>query len=265
MTQDTHELLLLINENDIYRLSSELKLNRKQQGELEKAYIDLIKKHKKQLDEIDEFNLFLKDEINKMKGYFIELIENSKSSNNEELNRLLTCLNISINEIDNKLCKPSSNKNTSSKHSSHNETLFENNNYSLKINQIDSSSNGIFNKLETHHDNERVIFIYYIQPEVRKILKEFDNKLQSEFKRIENYFDRDLYLIKKKQASILNKRITSDKLMNNKVEWMPKRSETSTISYESGFKHHRQTNENESPKDRIKKSIINLNKHQKNQ
>ena len=46
--------------------------------------------------------------------------------------------------------------------------------------------------------------------------------------------------------------------MNNKVEWMPKRSETSTISYESGFKHHRQTNENESPKDRIKKSIINL-------
>lgn len=97
-----------------------------------------------------------------MKGYFIELIENSKSSNNEELNRLLTCLNISINEIDNKLCKPSSNKNTSSKHSSHNETLFENNNYSLKINQIDSSSNGIFNKLETHHDNERVIFIYYI-------------------------------------------------------------------------------------------------------
>lgn len=89
-------------------------------------------------------------------------------------------------------------------------------------------------------------------------MKEFDNKLQSEFKRIENYFDRDLYLIKKQQASILNKRITSDKLMNNKVEWMPKRSETSTISYESGFKHHRQTNENESPKDRIKKSIINL-------
>ena len=71
---------------------------------MESSYYYLIKQNKKQFEEIDEFQKLLNEENNKLRRIFIELLDYSKNGNNNDWNKIISCLNSYLNEID---CKTS--------------------------------------------------------------------------------------------------------------------------------------------------------------
>ena len=71
---------------------------------MESSYYYLIKQNKKQFEEIDEFQKLLNEENNKLRSILIELLDYSKNGNNNDWNKIISCLNSYLKEID---CKTS--------------------------------------------------------------------------------------------------------------------------------------------------------------